>query len=121
MLAPVVCFSIAVLVGGAVLGVLFVVLLSRHRKSSTVELSPLESVASVIEPLQPEGAVLVRGELWRARSLTGERVERGQSNVRVVGARGCLLEVELLGRDAEATGRDVRGGSVEPRPVGMLE
>ncbi|MGH9900365.1 MAG: NfeD family protein [Pyrinomonadaceae bacterium] len=67
---------------------------SRHKKSSTGELRLLNCLASVTEPLDPEGAVMVRGELWRARSRTGARVSRGRANVRVVGARGHLLEVE---------------------------
>ncbi|HYO62730.1 MAG TPA: NfeD family protein [Pyrinomonadaceae bacterium] len=73
---------------------LYVVLLSRHRKASTGSLSPVNRTASVTEPLAPEGAVLVGGELWRARTRDGEHVGRGRANVLVVGARGHLLEVE---------------------------
>ncbi|HEX8686711.1 MAG TPA: NfeD family protein, partial [Pyrinomonadaceae bacterium] len=53
-------------------------------------------VASVERALDPEGFVLVRGELWRARSRRGVHVGRGAGNVRVVGARDCVLEVEPL-------------------------
>ena len=42
----------------------------------------------------PEGFVLLDGELWAARTRLGESVGRGLSNVRVVGASGCHLEVE---------------------------
>lgn len=83
-------------------------LLWRHKKDGTGEVNLLGALASVEESLSPEGAVLVRGELWRARlkrsddaaeavepddhrSLT---VERG-SHVRVVGVSGYLLEVKL--------------------------
>lgn len=79
-------------------------LLWRHKKAGMGEVNLVGALASVEESLAPEGAVLVRGELWRARlkhsndaaepdahcSLT---VERG-SNVRIVGASGYLLEVK---------------------------
>jgi membrane-bound serine protease (ClpP class) len=73
---------------------LYVALLSRHRKAAGGALAPVNRVGSVTEALTPEGAVLVGGELWRARTRTGERVECGSGNVLVVGARGHLLEVE---------------------------
>ncbi|HYP53402.1 MAG TPA: NfeD family protein, partial [Pyrinomonadaceae bacterium] len=47
---------------------LYVALLSRHRKASTRSLAPVNRAASVEHPLTPEGAVLVGGELWRART-----------------------------------------------------
>ena len=75
---------------------LYVVLLSRHRKASAGELTLVGALASVVEPLEPEGAVLVRGELWRARAADGARIEAGRQNVRVVGARGHLLSVEPI-------------------------
>ncbi|MDQ1523917.1 MAG: NfeD-like C-terminal, partner-binding [Pyrinomonadaceae bacterium] len=52
-------------------------------------------VGVVAEALEPEGAVLVDGELWRARSRSGVRIARG-GRVRVVGARGHWLEVEAV-------------------------
>ncbi|HEY0080452.1 MAG TPA: NfeD family protein [Pyrinomonadaceae bacterium] len=96
MLASVVYFLVASAVGAFALGVASVVFLSRRRKSSRCEFALMNREGSVTEALEPEGAVLVGGELWRARSARGERVERGRSNVRVVGARGYLLEVEPL-------------------------
>ena len=75
-------------------------LLSWRRKASRAPLSLLHRVGSVTVPLRPEGAVLVCGELWRARSLTGAQVGCGVSNVRVVAARGVLLEVEPLSRSS---------------------
>ena len=74
--------------------------LSRRQKASRAPLSLLHRVGSVTVPLRPEGAVLVCGELWRARSLTGAQVGCGVSNVRVVAARGVLLEVEPLSRSS---------------------
>lgn len=87
-------FSLMLVAGLLAALLLYVVLLSRHRKASTGELRVTGARASVVEPLEPEGAVMVRGELWRARAASGARVGRGRENVRVVGARGHLLEVE---------------------------
>jgi len=84
--------------------VAYVFLSSRHRKSSRRPLNLVGRVGSVERPLRPEGFVLVGGELWPARVRAGEGVARGR--VRVVGARGCVLEVEPLG----GSGLGNRGG-----------
>ena len=88
----------SLLVVGLLLAFLFIVAAwSRHKKSSTAELSLVGRLASVEEPLEPEGSVLIGGELWRARlSVAGRPIARGRSNVRVTGARGHLLLVEPL-------------------------
>src|SRR5215210_2971720 len=72
---------------------LFVVALWRHKRAASGDVDLLGAAASVETALEPEGSVLVRGELWRARSRTGARLERGRA-VRVVGASRHLLEVE---------------------------
>jgi membrane-bound ClpP family serine protease len=81
------------IVGASFILLATVVLLSRHKKAASGQLDLIESMAVVETTLKPEGSVLVRGELWRARSLGGTTVERG-GRVRVVGASGHLLEVE---------------------------
>ena len=78
---------------GLVLAIFVVVAMSRHKKGGAGELDLLGAVALVQTRLAPEGSVLVRGELWRARTRTGANVERGRE-VRVVGASQHLLEVE---------------------------
>jgi membrane-bound serine protease (ClpP class) len=80
----------------------YVVHHSRRQKSSRRPLGLVGSVASVERRLDPEGFVLVGGELWRARVREGGEVARGTSNVRVVGARDCVLEVEPLRSDSRA-------------------
>ena len=75
----------------------YVVILSRHRKSSSRPLRLVGRVARVERPLNPEGFVMLDGELWRARLRGAEPVAREQERVRVTGARGCVLEVEPLG------------------------
>lgn len=84
-------FAVAV-VGAISMLAAGVVAASRHKKSAMHDLNLANSVGVVETPLQPEGAVLVGGELWRAYSETYERIERGQ-RVRVLGARDHLLVV----------------------------
>ncbi len=85
-------------------------MLWRHKKAGTGEVNLVGALASVEKSLSPEGAVIVRGELWRARlkhsndaaeadavEVNANRhlvVERG-SSVRIVGASDYLLEVKL--------------------------
>jgi membrane-bound serine protease (ClpP class) len=78
---------------GLTFAIIVIAALSRHKKAATGELHLVGAVALVETNLEPEGSVLVRGELWRARSLSGANLKRGR-DVRVVGARGHLLEVE---------------------------
>ena len=91
---------IIVVLASAVLAcvLLFVAALSRHKKAATGELDLMGALALVETDLEPEGAVLVRGELWRARTLSGATVRSGRG-VRVVGASGHLLEVEPTSRN----------------------
>lgn len=85
---------VAALIVGLLL-MLIVLALSRHKKSGAGDVELLGAVALVETSLAPEGSVLVRGELWRARSRTGKDIERG-SRVRIVGASQHLLEVEPI-------------------------
>ena len=79
-------------------GLLFILLVAalswRKRRASLAGLRLVGRVASVERELNPEGHVLIDGDLWPARARTPARVERGSMNVRVVGARGHFLEVE---------------------------
>ena len=88
------------LFGGLLIGALCVVLIAlgavavaaRRKKRTPRALNLIGLSGSVVAALCPEGAVLVADELWRARAVAGAHIERGR--VRVVGARGHLLEVE---------------------------
>ncbi len=68
----------------------------QKKRSSRLPLRLVGRVAAVERALEPEGFVMIDGELWRARVRGAERVGRGGENVRVVGARGCVVEVEPL-------------------------
>lgn len=94
MVSPVV-FMPFVLLGALLLaGLIWLMALSRHKKGAMRELDLMGRIGSVVAALQPEGAVLVDGELWRARVRSGGELARGR--VRVVGARGVVLEVEAI-------------------------
>ncbi|MDQ3806103.1 MAG: NfeD family protein [Acidobacteriota bacterium] len=92
----------------------YVFLSSRHKKSSRLPFDLVGRAASVERPLSPQGFVLVDGELWPARARAGVAVGPGRNNVRVVGAAGCVLEVEPLGggppQVAAGVSRNGRGG-----------
>lgn len=77
------------------LGLLLAVLaaVSRHKKSAAGKLSLIGSSALITSELNPEGAVLVGGELWRARSTDGTRIA-AQTSVHVVDLQGHLLLVK---------------------------
>ena len=75
----------------------YVVHVSRQQKYSRSPLNLVGRVASVERSLEPEGFVLIEGELWRARVRGEAAVGRDGSKVRVVGASGCVLEVEPFG------------------------
>ncbi|MGB7924104.1 MAG: NfeD family protein [Pyrinomonadaceae bacterium] len=93
MIAQPVLFIIMAASAVLLLALALIVALSRHKKAGTGDLDLIGATALVETNLEPEGSVLVRGELWRARSRTGATLESG-SGVRVVGATRHLLEVE---------------------------
>lgn len=86
--------SMLVLFAAAVALLAYVAHASRHKKSSTRQPRLVGRAATVERDLEPEGFVLVDGELWRARLRGGEGVAVARERVRVVGASGCVLEVE---------------------------
>jgi membrane-bound ClpP family serine protease len=68
--------------------------LSRHKKASTGDIRLIGEVAQVDSRLDPEGTVIVDGELWRARSNSGKAIS-SRARVRVVGFRDYLALVEV--------------------------
>jgi membrane-bound serine protease (ClpP class) len=66
---------------------------SRRQKTRTDD-SPLVGSGAVVDKqLNPEGTVLVRGELWNACSLSGGIIP-SLTQVKVVGLRAHILLVE---------------------------
>ena len=86
--------SMLVLVAAVLALLAYVAHVSRHKKSSGRMPRLVGRVATVERTLEPEGFVLIDGELWRARLCGVEGVARAREAVRVVGASGCVLEVE---------------------------
>ncbi len=51
----------------------------------------------VLEDLDPQGKVLIEGEIWTAVSARGDTIKRGEK-VRVINRKGLTLYVERIGR-----------------------
>jgi membrane-bound serine protease (ClpP class) len=85
---------IGIITAIAAISLAIVVALYRHKKASTASTKVLWEAGEVCSDLRPEGAVLVHGELWRARSRDGSPITE-RTRVRVVGVQGHLLLVEV--------------------------
>ena len=75
------------------LSLVLVIALYRHKKASSGTVHLVGETGEVASDLAPEGTVLVHGELWRARSGDGSRLNVG-GRIRVVGVEGHLLVVD---------------------------
>jgi membrane-bound serine protease (ClpP class) len=89
---PIVILAIIALLTAVV--AIVVAALSRHKKAGTGNVKLIGEIATVETHLAPEGTVIVRGELWRARSSDGN-VILSHARVRVVGFKDLLALVEL--------------------------
>lgn len=85
---------IAILAAVAALAAVLVVALYHHKKASAGDIKLIGEIALVDLKLDPEGAVIVCGELWRARSHDGA-VIAAHARVRVVGFEDHLALVEV--------------------------
>ena len=65
----------------------------KHKKSGMGPIQLLGARAYAQTELDPEGAVLIAGELWRARSLDGTKIAADEQ-VEVVQVQGHLLIVK---------------------------
>ncbi len=84
-------FILLVILSALIIALL--IALSRHKKAGTRDASVIGARALVESKLDPEGSVIIDGELWRARSIDGTSVAR-EAKVRVVELRGHLLIVK---------------------------
>jgi membrane-bound serine protease (ClpP class) len=71
---------------------LLVALRSRHHKRHSSFEHLIDSSGVVAQELDPKGAVLIRGELWLARSIDGSSIP-AHTQVTVVGTEDHLLLV----------------------------
>ena len=84
---PLTIFLLAALVALALMA------LSRHKKSGTGQIQLLGAEGLVQAELRPEGAVLIKGELWRARSIDGTSIAV-RERVEVAAVDGHLVVVK---------------------------
>lgn len=75
---------------------------SRHKKSATGPIRLIGATGVVQTSLDPDGAVLIDGELWQARLQNGSRLPE-RSRIRVLGVVGPLLLVEPAPVDSPGT------------------
>ena len=85
---------IGVLITVAGLATLLVVGLYFHKKAGAGDIKLIGEIAKVSTKLDPEGTVIVCGELWRARSKDGAIISES-ALVRVVGFADHFALVEL--------------------------
>ena len=86
---------IAIVVAAALAGIsLLVLALWRHKRTSAGEVKLIGELGQVEAKLDPEGTVIVCGELWRAKSNNGASIAV-HTRVRVVGTQGHLVLVEI--------------------------
>ena len=69
----------------------------RHKRGGGDEVNLIGLTGTIERDLRPEGAVLVAGEVWPARSPSGRTLTRAESpRVLVVGVGSYWLEVKPL-------------------------
>jgi membrane-bound serine protease (ClpP class) len=88
-------FIIAVVVLLAALIVIVVFALSRHKRAGSGDVKLVGEIAQVDTRLEPEGTVLVHGELWRAKAQDGSVIP-SHARVRIVGFQDHLVLVEPM-------------------------
>lgn len=86
--------ALVIIVIAAALLVVVVVALSRHKKAASKDIKLIGQDGRVDTKLDPEGTVIVCGELWRARSTAGANIPT-HTRVRVVGFEDHLALVEV--------------------------
>ena len=96
---------IIIIVTGIILALFFlfgmVAVMKAHKKRpETGKEEMIGAVGRVVEDLDPEGMIKVRGELWKAVSKTGETI-KADEKVRVVKMNGLTLIVERFEGDGD--------------------
>ena len=68
--------------------------LSRHKKAGSRDLRLLGEIGRVDTTLDPEGTVILSGELWRARSNNGDTI-LSRARIRVIGFQDHIVLVKV--------------------------
>ena len=87
--------AIAILVGTLVIIIHIAVIPSFHRKQITGREGMIGAQGRVVKPLTPVGAITVKGEYWRAKSVDDNIA--ADENVEIVGLEGLTLKVKREG------------------------
>ena len=87
-----IAIAIGLLVGIFVFIIHVAVIPSFHRRIVTGSEGMIGAQATVVKPLNPVGAVTVKGEYWKARAVE-EHIEVGE-DVEIVGFEGLTLKVK---------------------------
>lgn len=96
LVSPLIASSLAILLTILLLAALValaLMALSSHKKSGTGQIQLLGAEGLVQAELRPEGAVLIKGELWRARSIDGTNIAV-RERVQVAAVDGHLIVVK---------------------------
>jgi membrane-bound ClpP family serine protease len=72
---------------------LIIAAFSRHKKVASSDVRMLGQIARVDTTLDPEGTVLLSGEMWRAKSSNGATIS-SRARVRVVGFQDHFVLVK---------------------------
>jgi|GEM_PF-1226956 len=96
---PFIVFSGEAMIAVALISAVFLafavakVIEAKKKKPSTGEEAIVGETGTVEDELNPEGMILVKGELWKARTKGDKKIEKGRK-VKIVGARNLVLSVE---------------------------
>ena len=85
---------ISIVSGLALVVAALIAALSRHKKAGAGDIKLMGETGWVDTQLDPEGTVLVHGELWRARSSDGSII-LSHASVRVVGFQDHFVLVRV--------------------------
>lgn len=85
---------IGVLTSVAALATLVVVALYHHKNAGVAGVKLVGELGQVDTNLNPEGTIIVYGELWRARSKDGTHIPT-PARVRIIGFENHLAVVEV--------------------------
>ena len=88
-------YLLAILGTMALIVAAVVAVLWLHKRSANRNPSLIGRNGSVDRPLNPDGFVIIRGEIWRARSVDGSLIASPNA-IRVVGTDDLFLLVESL-------------------------
>jgi len=87
--------GLAIIVGVFVFIIHVAVIRSFHRRQVTGREGMIGAQGRVVKPLTPVGAITVKGEYWRAKSVDDNIA--ADENVEIVGLEGLTLKVKREG------------------------